>query len=195
MNFNISMTLDSSIFGYLPDISPNLIVPITDENGLPITTSGSSTDPLTPGARVGTTTPEGDLAPSSGPKLINSFHLLDPDVVGAIDQTAYTVTINVPSGTNVKKLKPIIVTSSGDTVKPETLVEQDFTSPVIYSVTGQDGTFQDYKVTVIVDAPVQLEEKSGNTGSLILISILIVVAIIVIIIGVVIFLKKRPKKI
>ena len=119
--------------------------------------------------------------------------MLDPDVVGKIDQTTFTITINVPSGTNVKKLKPIIVASPGAVVRPESLVEQDFSSPVTYGVIQQDGTSQEYKVTVIVEAPVQIPQKPSNSNNLILVYILIAVVVIIIIVGVFIFLKKGKK--
>jgi flagellar basal body-associated protein FliL len=200
--FNINLVLDSSIFGYLPDISPS-----DSTTTEPLVPGTSTTAPLAPGTvapavpgipATSTATPfvPGATATTEGQRLINSFHFLDPDVVGAIDQKTFTITVSVPAGTDVKKLKPIIVTSPGTIVKPESLVAEDFTSPVTYGVFSQDGKTQDYKVTVIVEAPINIPEKANNSNSLILISILVVFVVIIIIIGIFIFLRKsRTKKI
>ncbi|OWW24558.1 hypothetical protein B4Q04_14670 [Zobellia sp. OII3] len=65
------------------------------------------------------------------------------------------ITVNLPSGTDVKSLAPTI-TFIGETLSPESEVEQDFTDPVSYTVTAEDGTTQDYVVTVTVNAGANL---------------------------------------
>ena len=62
----------------------------------------------------------------------------------------FVVNLNVPFGTDVTKLTPRIVASSGATVAPSSGFAEDFTNPVTYTVTGQDGSTQSYKVTVNV---------------------------------------------
>ena len=76
--------------------------------------------------------------------------MLIPEVVGTIDETNYTVTLIVPYGTDVKNLTPAIVISPNATVSPASNAPQNFTSPVTYMVTAQDGSMQNYKVTVNV---------------------------------------------
>jgi subtilisin family serine protease len=96
---------------------------------------------------------------------ITSFELVAPMVSGAIDEDNNTIAITVPYGTDVTALIPLISTSVGATVNPDTGVPQDFSLPVVYQVLGTDLTTQDYTVTVTV-APRslsrQLMYKSGT---------------------------------
>lgn len=99
---------------------------------------------------------------SSG-KYINSFSFmeLNPEVDGAVDDTNYTVNLLVPSGTNIINLIPTIVFSDNATISRKSGVAQDFTNPVTYIVTAQDGTTQSYVVTVAISSPGQ--SNSGTT--------------------------------
>jgi hypothetical protein len=55
----------------------------------------------------------------------------------------------VPIGTNLTSLAPTITISDGATVSPASGVAQNFTNPVTYTVTAQDGvTTQNYVATV-----------------------------------------------
>ena len=72
-------------------------------------------------------------------------------VTGTIDGSAHTVAVTVPFGTDVTALVPTITLSAGATVDPASGVAQDFTSPVTYTVTAEDGTTtQPWVVTVTV---------------------------------------------
>ncbi len=84
------------------------------------------------------------------PKSIVSFTL--PNQVGqtAIDQNANTVIITVPYGTDITNLSPTIQTSANTTISPASGTAEDFTNPVIYTVTASDGSTQAYSVTVTV---------------------------------------------
>ena len=57
--------------------------------------------------------------------------------------------VTVPFETDVTSLVPIIVIS-GSSVNPASGVAQNFTNPVFYTVTAEDGTTQNYVVTVTV---------------------------------------------
>ena len=81
-----------------------------------------------------------------------SFRGLTPPAIGAINQTAHTIAVTVPAGTNVTALVPTIITT-GASVSPASGVANNFTNPVIYTATAGDGTTQDYVVTVTVAAP------------------------------------------
>lgn len=83
-------------------------------------------------------------------KTITSFDFLDlePDVIGVIDNINHTVTLTVPLDTDVTNLIPTIIIGTGATIIPETGSGQDFTNPVIYTVTALDETTQEYTVTV-----------------------------------------------
>ena len=76
---------------------------------------------------------------------------LSSDVNGSIDETAKTVDLTVPYGTTVTGLVPLI-SNSGSSISPATGIATDFSNSVTYSVTAEDGTKQDYTVTVTVSA-------------------------------------------
>jgi hypothetical protein len=69
---------------------------------------------------------------------------------GTIDEAAKTVVLNLPYGANVSSLAPVITVSPDATVSPASGAAQNFSGPVIYTVTAQNGDTQDYAVTVYV---------------------------------------------
>ncbi|HEV7331225.1 MAG TPA: PQQ-binding-like beta-propeller repeat protein [Flavisolibacter sp.] len=87
---------------------------------------------------------------------------LTADITGTI--TADAVTLTVPTGTNLSSLTPTIATS-GKTVSPASLLPQDFTNAVNYTVTAEDGTTKTYTITVLVAAAtptVYMKSKWGH---------------------------------
>ncbi len=76
-----------------------------------------------------------------------AFESMDPDVAGIINEGEKTITVGVPEGTNVTALAPTI-THTGAGVSPASGTPQDFTAPVVYTITAADGTTADYTVTV-----------------------------------------------
>lgn len=59
-----------------------------------------------------------------------------------------------PDGTDVTAITPDITVSANASISPESGVPQDFTNPVKYTVTAQDGTQKTYTVTVVIgEAP------------------------------------------
>ena len=81
---------------------------------------------------------------------ILTFSLAAQTGVAVIDDEDKTVDIEVLYGTNVTELIPAITTSRLSTVDPASLEETDFTAPVTYTVTAEDGTEEDWTVTVAV---------------------------------------------
>jgi len=77
------------------------------------------------------------------------FDVLDKD--GIIDEVARKIDFVLPAETDVTQLVPTIEVSEGATVEPASGVAQDFTNPVTYTVTAQNGTTAVYTVTVIVE--------------------------------------------
>jgi len=196
VGFNINLVLDQSIFNYLSN-SPSLIATTTPSNQSPIQPGQAATSSAAPVNGVVVTQPAVQpVAPTkSSEHLITSFHLLlTPEVAGIVNETNYTVTLNVPYGTDVKNLTPSIVISPGATVLPDSGISQDFTSPVSYIVTAQDGSVQKYIVTVIVAAPPVVAKKSNQSGYIIL-AIVILIVIVIAAAGVFLLLKKKVKKI
>ncbi len=80
-------------------------------------------------------------------KLISSFNI--NTTTGFVNQTAGTISLNMPSGTIVTSLAPSIL-FTGMTVTPSTGIAQDFTNPVTYTVKAYDNTTKAYVVTVAV---------------------------------------------
>jgi len=93
---------------------------------------------------------------------ITSFlipELSDPPV---IDHAGHTVEGSVPDGTNLTALVPSIALSHGATIHPESGVATDFSNPVTYRVTAEDGTtYQDWLVSIGFDPAVGI----GNNGA------------------------------
>ncbi|MDP4094008.1 MAG: DUF5018 domain-containing protein [Bacillota bacterium] len=83
---------------------------------------------------------------------------------GSIDEKKHTIAITMPYGTDVTKLKPTITISEKAVVSPTSGTEKDFTKPVVYTVTAQDETTQDYTVTVTVAA--YTSSGSGSSSGL-----------------------------
>ena len=82
-------------------------------------------------------------------KSILSF-VID-DVEGVIDEINKTVTVLLPQSTDVTELVPTIEVSEGATINPASGEAQDFTNPVTYTVTAQNGTTAEYMVSVVVE--------------------------------------------
>lgn len=71
--------------------------------------------------------------------------------IGVIDEnkTPKTIKVEVPKGTALTNLRPTIVVADGGSVNPANNEEQNFSSPVDYVVTAEDGTTQEtYRVII-----------------------------------------------
>jgi hypothetical protein len=184
--FNIGLVLDQSIFNYLPSMS---LIPAATASGQPTGTPASQTTPASSQGPAGS-----PPATVSSEKLMTSFHLLlNPEVVGIPDETNYIFTLNVPYGTSVTSLTPAIVISPTATISPASLVPQDFTNPVTYVVTAQDGSTQSYQVKVVVAPPPEVK-KSNQSGSTLLIFIILVIIIVAVIAGVFLLIWRKNKQ-
>ncbi len=88
-------------------------------------------------------------------KALTSFSFVTPAVVGTINETAKTIAVTVPYGTNVTALVAAFMSSGafvkvGSSVQVSGTTANNFTSPVTYTVTAADNSTQDYVVTVTV---------------------------------------------
>jgi uncharacterized repeat protein (TIGR02543 family) len=82
-------------------------------------------------------------------KDIISFTIADAVII----MSGTNITVTVPHGTDVTALTPTITVSDGASVDPASGESQDFTKPVIYTVTAEDKTTREYTITVTT-APV-----------------------------------------
>jgi hypothetical protein len=92
-----------------------------------------------------------DGAAKSPAKAITAYSLAGN--AGTIDETAKTIAVTMPNGTNVTALVATF-TTTGAVVKAGAVTQtsgtttNDFTAPVAYTVTAADGTTANYTVTV-----------------------------------------------
>ena len=91
------------------------------------------------------------VAPSSA-KAITAFTIPNQIGTATINESAHTIALTMPAGTNVTALVPAI-TITGASVSPNTGVAQDFTNSVNYTVTAADASTQVYAVSVSVSLP------------------------------------------
>ena len=94
-------------------------------------------------------------------KMISSFRFLRADnnqstirsdINGRIDEGAKTITLQVPRGTEVTDLVPTYTIGPKSSAVPANKAAQDFTEPVYYYVTAENGTQVYYTVTVTIAA-------------------------------------------
>lgn len=85
----------------------------------------------------------------SNEKKITEFAI--NSVKAEIEETNKTITLTLPAGTDVTKLKPQIKVSDKASVTPTSDTETDFTKPVTYTVTAEDGSTQAYTATVTLE--------------------------------------------
>ena len=133
-----------------PNIDVSTYATIEPESGVP----QDFTNPVyyTVTAMDGTTVQymvEAVVHDTDNEKSILSFTI--DGVEGDINEIAKEVEVMMPEGTDVTQLVPTIVVSEGATVEPASGVAQDFTNPVTYTVTAQNGTMAVYTVTVAVE--------------------------------------------
>lgn len=86
--------------------------------------------------------------PVSSTKSIMAFYLSSPWATGTIDESAHTIELLL-YGADITRLTPTII-HSGSSVSPASGMARDFSRPVVYTVTGADGTTQDYSASVAV---------------------------------------------
>jgi flagellar hook assembly protein FlgD len=100
-------------------------------------------------------------------KEITSFSFAAPAATGVINEADKKIAVTVPFGTDVTNLTPTIV-HTGASITPASGTPQDFTNPVVYTVTAEDGTTAQYTVTVTIAAntDASLTALSVNPGSI-----------------------------
>ena len=92
----------------------------------------------------------------SSEKVIIDFRFVAQSAIGKINETSKTIAVDVPYGTDVTELIPLIEVSEKAKVNPASGAKQDFTNSVVYTVTAENGSQVEYTVTVTV---------GGSTGT------------------------------
>ncbi len=115
-------------------------------------------------AQDGITTKNWTVTVTLAPAPSNAAEIITFDIPTQVSSTitsaSSTIDILLPIGTNVTALTPSITVSAGATISPLTGVVQDFTNPVTYIVTAEDGvTSKTWTATVsLVIAPLAIVE-------------------------------------
>ena len=86
-------------------------------------------------------------------KRILSFRFVSIDIDAAIDESTKEIKATVPMGTDISALVPTITVSMGASIDPVSGLATDFTQPVTYTVTAEDGSQSSYTAIVTVDMP------------------------------------------
>ena len=73
--------------------------------------------------------------------------VINGQYIGVINESAHTISVQVPVGSNLQSLTPTITTTEGATVTPASGVPCDFTQPVAFTVTCNTASYT-YTVTV-----------------------------------------------
>lgn len=99
----------------------------------------------------------GDNTPLSSSKSITAYSLAG--AVGAIDETNKAIAVIVPGGTNISSLIANFTTSGavvkvGGTTQVSGVTANDFTNPISYVVSAEDGSNVTYTVTVTMMATI-----------------------------------------
>lgn len=105
------------------------------------------------------------LKSSANSILDFSFNLLESKVSGVIDSVKKTITLTLPEGTDLNKLTPSISISKKATIFPYSELSQDFTKPVIYIVTAENGNTEKYTVYINTLSET-LTIETGNSWSI-----------------------------
>ncbi|WBL41251.1 PKD domain-containing protein [Algoriphagus halophytocola] len=84
---------------------------------------------------------------------IETFSFAEQASVASLDTESHTVTIEVENGTVLSSLIPTVTVSGFASISPESGIAQDFSNPVNYTVTAEDGTEQIWTVSVIEADP------------------------------------------
>ncbi len=96
-------------------------------------------------------------------KEISAFSFVSPAMTGVINDTLISVT--VPFGTNISALTANFTASLLSTVTVQSvaqtsgLSQNNYTNPLIYTVTAEDGSKKQYKVTVTISSSTPSDQK------------------------------------
>lgn len=91
--------------------------------------------------------------------LVFKFNEFSAPVLATIDHNLKTITAIIPSEVSLTKLSPVIEISEKATISPASGTASDFSKPVSYTVTAEDGSMATYLATIALSSgdPILLE--------------------------------------
>ena len=98
----------------------------------------------------------------SSEKAITAFSLAGAE--GTVNENDYTIAVTLLAGTDLTSLSPAITASPGASVLPAGGTAEDFTNPVTYTVTAENGTTRTYTVTVTLAAAIRVDSMTDLGG-------------------------------
>jgi len=106
-----------------------------------------------------------EIVEGSSEKAITAFSVNGID--GVIDETAKTITVGLSFGTDLSALVASFTTTGasvkvGSAVQTSGTTANNFSSPAVYTVTAEDGTTQNYAVTVVELGRYQVFESGAD---------------------------------
>ncbi len=137
-------------------VSPNTLVEQNFSN--PVVYTVTAEDNVTTKAWTVTVTflanDEAEITAFTIPNQVGS------SVITSTSATTGTVSVTMPSGTNTTSLTPNISLSANASISPETGVPQNFTNPVVYTVTAEDNvSIKAWTVTVNVTSSISSNDN------------------------------------
>ena len=170
---DVVMPLGTNVTSLIPNITTSLNSTISPNSGI----AQDFTNPFiyVVTAEDGTTTKNWTVnvvVQANNQAEILTFNIPN-QVSGVLDGSAATISIVMPFGTDVTNLVPALTISQGATITPLNGVAQDFTNPVIYVVTAEDGIVtKNWTAAVTVEpgssaAEILTFDLSGQTSSVV----------------------------
>jgi len=149
---SIAVPYATDVTGLVPSIGLSTGASINPVSG--VSTDFSNPVVYTVIAEDGTTTQDWNVTVTVPPNTeteVVDFTLAEQSGPAVIDPALHTVYVEVPYATNETALVPTISLSAGASINPGSGVSEDFSNPVVYTVTAEDGTTtQDWSISVVV---------------------------------------------
>ena len=103
------------------------------------------------------------VAEKSDAKNIIKFEILG--IAGEIDEATKRIAVEFPHGSDVTAVKPYLTISAKATVTPASATIQDFTNPIDYVVTAEDGSIKTYSASINIRDCVYDDVYKFNFGA------------------------------
>jgi len=139
-------SLISTITGIAADATTQVVTGLSANTTYTVTVTGIGDGSLVPNSNESTAS--ASVRTLSTAKAITVFNITS-QISSSVNEGAKTITVLVPYGTDKSSLTPNTITASGlASVDPGTGTPQNFTSPINYTVTAEDGSQQIYAVSI-----------------------------------------------
>jgi len=193
IDFSLSLSVKPKIYSYIENTKDKEPEPQTQEI-IPVTSTISQVTDLTEDKESQEAAETEIEIQKSSEKLIYSFDIqTDPEIVGAIDYKNHAISLSIPVSVDITNLAPSIIISENAKVSPESGIPQDFSNPITYIITAEDGTTQEYSVTASFTKSEEAKKEFGSRWIEIFLGIAIFAFLTIVILTVFLIIKRRIK--